>query len=242
MCDELRRDIKHELKDFRDSFERDLRKELREIRTAMSFINQSYEEMKTQLNTVLAENKEIRSTNSKLAEACDAMSNKLKAHESRIMHCEQYSRNANIEVKGIPTHENESLVAILKKVGEEIGEPITAADVEIAHRVPVPNNPSTKNIVVQFVRRTKRNEVLEKARKHRLHCRDLGFDNMTPVYINEHLCPEMKKLLGQATAKRKETGWKYLWVRNGQVLARRAEDTPVLKITCGDDLSKMSKV
>lgn len=80
--------------------------------------------------------------------------------------CKQYSKNANIEVKGIPAEENENLKSILHKIGEQIREPVLKADVEICHDVPVSNNTVNKNIIQQFTRGVNRNEVLNKARKH----------------------------------------------------------------------------
>lgn len=53
--------------------------------------------------------------------------------------------------------------------------PITAADVEVCHRVPVAREPSGKNINVQCTHRAKRNIILEKARRPRLIATDLGF-------------------------------------------------------------------
>lgn len=75
------------------------------------------------------------------------------------------------------------------------------ADIEICYRVPVPNS-ANKNLLSSS--RAGRNEtVLEKARKDRLTTRDLRFSAMTPVYVNGHLWPEIKKLLGQTTDMKK---------------------------------------
>lgn len=97
-----------------------------------------------------------------------------------------------------------------------------------------------KNILVQFARRSKRNSILEKARRLRLTATDLGANAQVPVFVNEHLCPELKKLLGQATTKKRECNWKYVWVRNGQIFARKGDETPVVKISSNNDLLKIS--
>lgn len=88
----------------------------------------------------------------------------------------------------MPVKENESLTNILQKLGHTINKPITAADIEVCHRVPVPHSDTNKNIVVQLVRRAKRNAVLEKVHKHGLTCQDLGLASTMPKYVNEHLC------------------------------------------------------
>lgn len=80
-----------------------------------------------------------------------------------ILSSEQYSRNANIEIKSVPTEPSENLATLLEKTGDQIVEPVAKDDIEICHRLFVINSSLTK-IVVQFVHRAKRSSVLEKAR------------------------------------------------------------------------------
>lgn len=89
--------------------------------------------------------------------------------------------------------------------------------------MPIPKNASRQNIVVQFARRTKRDAVLDEARKAKIIGTDLGLVGANPVFINEHLCPELKKLLGQAISRKREVGWRFVWVRDGHILASYSE-------------------
>lgn len=75
----------------------------------------------------------------------------------------------------------------------------------------------------------------------KLSTSDLGLRPQVPVYVNEHLCPELKTLLGQVTAKRRKRGWKHLWFRNGQIFARKADESPVVKISSPNNFSKMAE-
>lgn len=160
--------------------------------------------------------------------------------EHRVRECEQYSRNANVEIKGVPICKEESLPELMAKIGDKIGEPISTSDIEMCHRVPVPKTANQQNIIVQFARRTKRDAILDKARKAKILGTDLGLTGANPVFINEHLCPELKRLLGQAISRKREVGWRFVWVRNGHILARRAENTPVLRITHASDVARMT--
>lgn len=90
---------------------------------------------------------------------------------------------------------DEDFIEKLKILGNAAGEAILADDIETCHRVPVARGPSDKNIVVQFVRRAKRNSVLVKGQRTRLTKRDLRFCTQVPVYVKEHLGPKLKKLL-----------------------------------------------
>lgn len=240
VCDDLRVEIRAELREFRDTVERELRKELRDIKASLTFINKMYKDTKSELATVRSENKNLKSDNVRLQSTCEALEKQVKSNSSRLLHCEQYSRNANIEIKGVPPQATENLTQLLIKLGEVSNEPITASDIEVCHRVPVAGKPSEKNIVVQFTHRSKRNALLEKTRRLRLTATDLGVNTQVPVFVNKHLCPELKKLLGQTTSRKREQGWRYVWVRNGQIYARKTEDSSAVKVSSTDDLAKIT--
>lgn len=88
---------------------------------------------------------------------CQDLEHQVDINTNRILLCEQYSRNANLEIKGVPVEGNENLTTILGKLGEATGETISPDEIEICHRVPVAKHPSDKNIIVQFVHRANRN-------------------------------------------------------------------------------------
>lgn len=139
---------------------------------------------------------------------------------------------------------NESIPGVLKKLGDAVGEAITSADIEVCHRVNTRDRKNT-NIIVQFQRRSKHDQVLEKARKKQLTNNHLGLTSSEespedqPIYINEHLCPHLMKLLGKTTARRHECGWKYAWSKNGSIYARRTDTSPVLLVKRESDLDKI---
>ncbi|KAG0427796.1 hypothetical protein HPB47_025177, partial [Ixodes persulcatus] len=85
-----------------------------------TFMNKEFEDTKGELKAIRTENKELKAENQKLHLNCNELAKELNTTASRILHCEQYSRNANIEIKGIPTQSNENLYAILSKVGDRI--------------------------------------------------------------------------------------------------------------------------
>lgn len=49
----LRREIKAELSEFRDTIERDLRKELKNINASLNFINRLYKDTKREMGVVI---------------------------------------------------------------------------------------------------------------------------------------------------------------------------------------------
>ncbi|KAH9375826.1 hypothetical protein HPB48_009898 [Haemaphysalis longicornis] len=151
---------------------------------------------------------------------------------------EQYLRNRNIEIKGIPFDEYENLPDLLKKLDDVIPKSITAAEVDVCHRVPR-RDEGCPNFVVQFRSRTKRNGVQERARKRRVNFSQLGASDVSPIYVNEHLGPAVKKLLGQVVATKHENRWKYAWTKEGKIYAWKSDTTRSLLGTCARDLEKM---
>lgn len=202
-----------------DDLRRELRKELREIKDSLNEVK----DLKEGLSQILKENEELKAENAKL--------------RSRVEEVEQYQRSNNLEIKGVPT-DIEPFEAV-KKIGAIVHEEISEDDVDTCHRVPTARH-DVSNIVVRFVRRTKRNALLSKAKKAKIDSGVLGSRVSSPVYVNEHLTRNGKQLLGAAIQRKREMQWKFVWTANGKVFARRNESSPVLRIATTSDLSKMT--
>lgn len=177
------------------------------------------------MQLLLKANQELRTENQKLA--------------TKVEELEQYQRSNNLDIKGVPPTADPT-VAVMQN-GEVIGEAISESDIDICHGVPT-RKPSERYVIVRFVQRSKRNAVLEKAKKKRgLTAQSLGFHDHALVYVNEHLTPQNKKLLGAAIAKKKEMHWKYAWSSGGKVYVRRDDVSEAVRIKGQDDLPKMTE-
>lgn len=186
--------------------------------------NDLYEKMKTQQATLTKENKDLNRANEQFSR--------------RVSELEQYSRLNNVEIKGVPVTKGESCVEIVKTIAEKVGCPVSEADFDVIHRVPAKEG---QNIIARFCSRTKKAEFASVARKARLTGSAIGFtaptDVNTPVYINDHLTPENKRLFAQALDLKKEKQWKFLWVDNCRIKARKTTDSTVYRISRAADLA-----
>ncbi|KAH7945741.1 hypothetical protein HPB49_015062 [Dermacentor silvarum] len=223
------------------SEERNLRTEIDDMKKSMDFFSKSLDDTNEKLLVTLSENNELKKENELLQHKVSTLEKNLADCQSSQLQSEQYSRNRNLEIKGIVEKPNENLVEVLKKIGEVVGEPIARGDIEVCHRVRTKKENQT-NIIVQFQRRDKRDEVLQKSRKKRLTNASLGLPTESPVFVNEHLCPEVKKMLGMAIARKREHSWKFVWTKNGIIHARRTETSPVVRIRRESDLNKITSV
>lgn len=140
----------------------------------------------------------------------------------------------------------------MQRVCAVLEEPVLPADIDACHRVPTRG--TEKNIIVQFKSRQQRDRVLEKARKRRITngslrlggeqgdstSADGGTGGGVPIYINEHLCQSVKRLLGMAIARKREHNWRFVLTRNGKTFARKHERSALQHIVTVADLSKIA--
>lgn len=207
-----------------------MRNELRSLKESVKFCSDGFDEVGGDIKALRKEiqeltrcNRELQSENTKLSQ--------------RVEELEQYTRANNIEIKGVPVTGDVS--EIVKNIGDLMGESITESDIDVCHRVQT-QSPDKKNIIVKFVRRSKRNALLEKSKKKKITAKDLGFDVPDAVFLNEHLTRQGKQLLGAAIAKKREVNWRFVWTTGGKVLARRDESAVVVHIRNMGDLNKMT--
>lgn len=246
LLQDFKEEMRAEWKSTKEAFERGMRTderkmraEFEEIKSSLSHVSDSLDDVNRRLDFVLNENKQIKKENDSLKLKILTLEKGLATCQTNMLKSEQYSRNRNIEIKGIVKAADENLAQLLMKVGQAIGEPISACDVDVCHRVPSKDK-DKPNIIVQFQRREKRDRVLNVARKRKITNATIGLQSDAPIYVNEHLCPEMKRLLGMAISRKREHGWKFVWTRNGNIFARRTETSPIVAICRESDVEKIS--
>ncbi|KAH7953087.1 hypothetical protein HPB49_004515 [Dermacentor silvarum] len=147
-----------------ETFRRDIRAKTREIKDGISELKDgvSYctdicndvkdtaaeiKNLRMEMQQLLKQNMDLEAENAKLTQRCEEL--------------EQYQRLNNLEVKGAPTGSNPLTV-----IGESVGECVEDDDVDTCHWVHTPK-PGVQNIIVRFVRRSKRNALLSKRDKNK---------------------------------------------------------------------------
>lgn len=167
---------------------------------------------------------------------------------------EQQERINNIEITGLPVLKGENLMNTLNNISAKIGFPLKPYDIDYVHRVRryVPKSvagvgtdghvpPPTPNIIVRFIQRSRKNEMLAAVRARRgLTSADAGLNGpATPIFINDHLTPQNKLLYKQARLTAKEKGYKYVWLSECKILLRKSDNSKVVLISKESDLLKI---
>lgn len=229
-------DLKTEVKSM-DVSNNAIKAELASVIKSVDFVSKSFDEFKNDIKMFRLEVAELKKQSLDTQSATRRLENELQETKKQLVELKQYSRRNNIELNGVPVAENEDLTSVVNKVGSCLNVQISAQDIDAVHRVPTKGLP---NVVVKFLSRSPRDKVLLAAKKVRLNASMLGFQSNDPVYVNEHLCPENKVLLGKAIQAKRENNWKFAWVCDGKILMRKAENTKVLHVACEDDLAKVA--
>ena len=102
---------------------------------------------------------------------------------------EQYGRRENIKIFGVPSSAEENTNDIVVKVASNMGVNISDEDISISHRLPSSRSDRPKPIIVKFVRRNVKTELMKKKKVLREK------EETKDIYIEEDLTPMRSKIV-----------------------------------------------
>lgn len=165
---------------------------------------------------------------------------------------DQWTLLNDLEVAGVPESKGESALHIVSAIATKLGMSLDERDIVHAARVGAvrdnvedgkaakPSRP--RPIVVRLVRRALRDALLKGARVRRgATTADLGLPDHQPrsFYINERLTRFNRILLGKARDFGNRLRWRFVWSKDGRVLARKTETSKVYRIRSECDLDRV---
>lgn len=170
--------------------------------------------------------------------------------QSRIVQLEedqnnkdQWSRSNNIEVKGIPQTSNENLFDIITNIGNKINHPVSKNQINFITRVPTSDKDRIKPIIVCFCQRYVKENFVAAARQElktlSLTPAKIGLNGNQKIFINDHLTIMNKMLLSKTKKTAAEVGFRYVWVKNAKIYARKDDTSPIVMIKTEKDLRKI---
>jgi regulator of replication initiation timing len=219
-----------------------IKEQLGVLQNSVSFISDQYDDMKNSLNTVMKENKELKTECTQLRATTSDLTDRLNS-------VEQYMRDSNIELQGIPENKSENIANIVKQVAQVVSIKLTDVDILSCTRVAPLNKKGNRprNIVVKLRSNRCRDELYSAVTRYNKAHRDdklntshLGIaGNKIPVYVCEHLSPTNKALHAGARIRARELGYKFVWVRNGHIFMRRDETSRFIHVKNEQTLSSL---
>lgn len=218
----------------------DIKSTMQELATNIS---QSNMQMNNNIQTALANITSSLSTlASQVSELCEKNKEKekqMQEMDNRIHKLEQQIVNKSIEIKNV-TNQDISANEAVKKIGSSVNVTIDNNDISNAYRVK-----NSNKIIVEFCSLNKKKELLSNIKRHRIDANLINEqrnddDNYDFIYINDLLTAHNRKLLWMAKTKAKETGWKFIWVRNGYIFAKKNETSNPIIINNTSDIEMIT--
>ncbi|XP_039279166.1 uncharacterized protein LOC120350345 [Nilaparvata lugens] len=158
--------------------------------------------------------------------------------ENEIHDLQQYTRKDNLEIVGIPETKQENLLVVMEAVAKSINVDFKKEDLSIVHRMPTAKGSSS--IVAKFSSRSKKIEWIAAARKMK-GIKSTDICNKLPrsdVYVNEHLSPYYKRLLGKAKSLKINKKLTFVWVRDCKIFVKKSEHSRTKRIMNEEDLNE----
>lgn len=212
------------------------------VNQQLSNMNQTLNELKDKILVVERENASLKQDLGHLKEENVILRDKANSLEMEIEDLKQYSRNRNIEIRGIPLTKNENVYLIMESIARALGINFNRGDISIAHRLPAPRKKSfPPSIVAQFVSRSTRAEWMEAARDNPIQTTDVAASlRPSPVLLIDHLTPRNRRLLGYAKTIVKEGRLAYAWSKEGKIKIRKTPDGPVKTIRDNSEVDEFA--
>lgn len=113
------------------------------------------------------------------------------------MQLKQYSRRNNNELKRMPFIKTEDLIKTIQQIASCLQVELNQ-DIEAIHRAQQKDRAMRPTNIVKSMKRSTIDRIVKAAKRNRINVTMLGLESDKPVYINEHLCPEYKVLLGKS--------------------------------------------
>lgn len=153
--------------------------------------------------------------------------------EVKINKLEQKIIERNIEINNV-TNDELSACDIIEKIATSINAELHETDIDNAYKTK-----RKGKVIVEFSSLRKKREIMSKINKHRIEGGNINKcenNNNNYIYINDQLTDHNRRLLWLAKTKAKEANWKYVWVRNGNIYARKIENERYIAINKNTDI------
>lgn len=154
--------------------------------------------------------------------------------------------NLNLIINGIPKIEQEDIKEVVTKLFTYMG--MTAGSDIIESTWRIHNKNDSPPIIVRLKNRSDKNKIL-KLRKinngesegKSLFAKDFGYNSDKQIFINEELTQPTRKLLNDAKKQLKNKNFKFIWITDGKVLAKKNESAKTHFIRNNYDVTQLMK-
>ncbi|KAG8256218.1 hypothetical protein J6590_073583 [Homalodisca vitripennis] len=142
------------------------------------------------------------------------------------------------------SNDTKNVHSVLSKLAKVLKLDFNRRDVSVAHRLPTRDGQTHPSIIVKFISRDDKMDWMRAAREGRDRLNAAALVDSwpaTPIYINDHLTPHFKMLLGRARRHVREKRLAFAWTRDCRVFARKTAhpDCPPTLLRTPEDLDQL---
>lgn len=208
-----------------------------ELKASVTFMSSQYDKLLEQCNSNSQATMRLDQKVVCLEETVSEQAKQISHLQSQLNDSEQYTRRANLEISGLPVTANEDLPAVLSDLAVKLNlHDHTAEQVCAVHRL----SGGQGKIPVVLARFTSP-DLRDKWLQARARLRALAENKQIPdIFFSENLTRANSELFWRARVQGKAKGFKFVWVRNGKIFARKTEGATALKISSVSDIDKMA--
>lgn len=222
-----------------------IKTDINEIKTTMQQLatnitqtnNQINSNIQNALSTITNTLTALSAQVSDLSESNKEKDKQINEMDKRINNLEQQMINKNIEIKNINDN-NISANDVVKTIAASVHVEINDTDISNSYRL----NKSNDKVIIEFSSANKKKELMSKISRHRIDSKIINKDdaNNNYIYVNDQLTANNRRLLWLAKNKAAESNWKFVWVRNGTIFAKKNEISKPIIIKNAEDIELIS--
>ncbi|CAN7950357.1 unnamed protein product [Ixodes hexagonus] len=215
----------------------ELKATVNELKESVDFNSAQYDTLLQKTTTNETEVRELRKEVSQLRATVSENATRIIQLQTELNETEQYSRLSNLEIHGMPVTPNENLMSNVADLANHLElSSFQPSQIISLHRLHGQRD-KTPPVLIRFVSAAVRGTWLNARGK----LRTLVLNKSVPqMYFNENLTQFNRNLFWQARTRGKEKGFKYIWVRNGKIFAKRTEESSPVRISCEIDLEMIN--
>lgn len=213
-----------------------LKSALTEIQKSVDFLSESYDSLLLTATANASSVTELRNETTSLREIVTEQSKTIEHLQDELNDSDQYSRHSNLEIHGLPCSSNENLITVVNELASKLGlADFQRSDIVTMHRLPSRRD-IPPPILVRFSTAALRDQWLSTRKK----LRPLSENGSLPkLFFNENLTRRNKELVWKLREKVRDTHYKFTWVKNGKLFAKKTESSPAVRIHRFADLEKI---
>jgi hypothetical protein len=204
---------------------------------SVNFMSLQFDDFNKKLESTLTELKQLKKENEIIKADNSRLSNEILEIKHKLDTIEQQNLGISVEINGIPKSNNENCIAVVQSIVKQLNINATVTE---ATRIILSDN-KIPIIVAKLDTIDMRRDLIRANKVKKLNANMLSNNWSTDnkIYINERLTKEKRILYSKTRAAAKVSNFKFVWINNADILARKDEHSKIIRIRSSTDLNKL---